>query len=126
MMTVPEIGTVRLPAAGIEAAGRAPALAFQDDPLQTYVLPDAKERARLSPAHFTALVRYGHLFGEVFTTGGSPEGVAVWLPPGGWEMTPDRAAEAGIDQLPALDCGGREAVHGRGCYGRIRPRRDWG
>lgn len=107
-MTIREISTVRLAAAEIEAAGRALALAFQDDPLQKYVLPDAEERARLSPAHFEALIRYGHLFGEVFTTGGSPEGVAVWLPPGAGEMTPGRAAESGIDQLPTLM--GAEAV----------------
>jgi GNAT superfamily N-acetyltransferase len=102
MMTMTGNKIVRLAAEGIEAGGRALAVAFHDDPLQTYVLPDAEERVRLSPAHFTAIVRYGNLFGEVYTTAGTPEGVAVWLPPGASEVTPDRAVEAGLDQLPTL------------------------
>ncbi len=63
-----EIGVVNLSESQIEDAGRALALAFQSDPLQTYVPPDSRVRAERSPAHFAALLRYGHLFGEVFTT----------------------------------------------------------
>ena len=62
-----EIKVVNLSESQIEDAGRALALAFQSDPLQTYVFPDARERAERSPGHFAALLRYGHLFGEVFT-----------------------------------------------------------
>ena len=29
-------------------------------------------------------------------------GAAVWLPPSGWEVMPERAAEAELDKLPAL------------------------
>jgi len=103
-----EIKVVNLSESQIEDAGRALALAFQSDPLQTYVLPDSRERTERSPAHFAALLRYGHLFGEVFTTHGAPVGAAVCLPPDGWEVTPERAARAGLDQLPALM--GAEAV----------------
>ena len=39
-------------------------------------------------------------FGEVWTTEGAPLGAAVWLPPGEWEVTPERAAAAGLDDLP--------------------------
>jgi GNAT superfamily N-acetyltransferase len=97
-----EIKVVNLSEPQIEDAGRALALAFQADPLQSYALPDSRERAECSPAHFAALLRYGHLFGEVFTTSGAPVGAAVCLPPGAWEVTPERAAQAGLDQLPVL------------------------
>lgn len=78
------------------------ARAFQDDPLQTYVFPDPVERAEKSPAHFAPLLRYGRLFGEVLTPAGSPGGAAVWLPPNGTDVTPERAAAAGFDRWPDL------------------------
>jgi hypothetical protein len=69
-----EIEVVNLSESHIEDAGRTLALAFQADPLQAYVFPDSRERAERSPAHFAALLRYDHLFGEVFTTSGAPVG----------------------------------------------------
>jgi len=78
------------------------ARAFQDDPLQAYVFPDPETRAALSPTHFAPLLRYGLLFGEVLTTEGGPSGAAIWLPPDGWEVTPERAAMAGLDELPKV------------------------
>jgi GNAT superfamily N-acetyltransferase len=86
--------------ADLEATAAALARAFQDDPLQTYILPDAEERARRSPAHFASILRYGLLFGEVFAAPGRARGAAVVLPPDGWEITPERAAAAGFDQWP--------------------------
>ena len=52
-----------------------------NDPLQTYVFPDAAERGQKSPAHFEAVLRYGCMFGEVFATQ-IMEAVVVWLPSG--------------------------------------------
>lgn len=92
---------VRLREEDIVLASHALAEAFQDDPLQTYVFPDARERAERSPAHFEAFVRYGLLYGEVLTTVGAPKGAAVWLGPDAWEITPARATSAGLDRLPA-------------------------
>lgn len=83
----------------LSAAAEALARAFQNDPLQAYVFPDPAERAARSPAHFTPLLRYGLMFGEVLTTQGVPLGAAIWLPPDGWEVTPERAAAAGLDEL---------------------------
>jgi ribosomal protein S18 acetylase RimI-like enzyme len=83
-------------------AARALARAFHDDPLQSYVFPDPAERAQRSPDHFARVLRYGLLFGEVLTTEGDPVGASVCLPPGGWEVTPGRAAEAGLDKLPDI------------------------
>src|SRR4051794_36058942 len=95
------IEVVPLAEAQIEDAAQALALAFQDDPLQSYVLPDPEERALRSPGHFSTLLRFGHLFGEVYTTPGTPESAAIWQPPG-VEMTPKSAASAGLNRLPAL------------------------
>ncbi len=97
-----EIEVVNLSESQIEDAGRTLAFAFQADPLQAYVFPDSRERAERSPAHFAALLRYGHLFGEVFTTSGAPVGSGCLLAAGRVGVTPERAARAGLDQLPAL------------------------
>ncbi len=78
------------------------ARAFQDDPLAIYMLPKEHDRARLLPAHFTAVVKYGHLAGEVWTTEGRVDGVAVWLPPGHVEMHQDRMEQAGLTKLPSI------------------------
>jgi GNAT superfamily N-acetyltransferase len=83
----------------IEAAGEALARGFIADPLAVYMLPERSQRAQLLPWHFSAFVRYGHLFGEVFTTD-QAEGAAVWLPPGDAQMTPDRIEQAGLHEAP--------------------------
>src|SRR5258708_1401720 len=95
--TIIPLGEVDLP-----AAAAALARAFQDDPLQTYVFPDPTERAARSPGHFAPLLRYGLQFGEVLTATGSPAGAAVWLGPDAWEVTPERATAAGLDELPII------------------------
>jgi hypothetical protein len=99
-MTLPKI--VALRESDLPAAAAALSRAFQDDPLQTYVLPDPVERAAQSPGLFAPLLRYGLNFGEVLTTAGSPAGAAVWLGPEAWEVTPERATAAGLDKLPAV------------------------
>jgi ribosomal protein S18 acetylase RimI-like enzyme len=60
-----------------EVIGRA----FQDDPAWKYLVPDDARRLRLLPSFFSIVVRYGLLYGEVYTTP-ALEGVACWLPPG--------------------------------------------
>jgi ribosomal protein S18 acetylase RimI-like enzyme len=97
-MTIPNI--VPLREENLGATAEALARAFHGDPLQSYVFPDPAERAARSPEHFAPALRYGLLFGEVLTTEGTPLGASVWFPPGGWEITPERAAKAGLDDLP--------------------------
>ena len=92
---------VRLAPDNLKAASAALARAFEDDPLQRYVFPDPVERAELSPAHFELVLKYGLLFGEVFATERCPSGTVVLLPPGSTDVTEERAAAAGLDQLPA-------------------------
>ncbi len=86
----------------LPVAAEGLARAFQEDPLQSYVFPDPVERAARSPGHFAPLLRYGLRFGEVLSTTRPSDGAAVWLGPGAWEVTPERAAAAGLDQLPTI------------------------
>ncbi len=90
----------RLAETEIGAASRLLASAFRNDPLQTYVFPDAEERAQRSPAQFSTLVREGYLHGEVFATAGVT-GVSVWMPPRR-VTTAEHASESGYAQLPRL------------------------
>jgi len=117
-MTAPNI--VPLRREDLSAAAEALARAFQDDPLQAYVFPDTAERASRSPVHFAPILRYGLLFGEVLTNVGEPLGASVWLPPGGWEVTPERADEAGLNDLPRA-IGEEEAGRFFSALGALEP-----
>ncbi len=66
----------------IEAAGELIARAHFDDPGSRYIIPEDEARARLSPALFTASIRFGHLYGLCHTTAGSLAGATMWLIPG--------------------------------------------
>lgn len=81
----------------IPLAGELLARAFSDDGLAVHMYPDEAERRARIPWHFSAMVRYGVLFGRVLTTPGDPLGVAVWLAPGETAMTDDRIMAAGMD-----------------------------
>lgn len=86
----------------IPAAGALLARALFEDGLARHMYPDNGERRTHTPWHFSAVVRYGVLFGRVLTTAGEPRGVAVWLPPGESAMTDSRVAAAGLDASPAV------------------------
>jgi ribosomal protein S18 acetylase RimI-like enzyme len=72
------------------------------DPLAVYALPDAVTRAEHLAWMNSAFVRFAQLFGTVDIVPGQPDAVAAWLPPHGAEETPERLAQAGIDQAPAV------------------------
>jgi GNAT superfamily N-acetyltransferase len=96
----------------IAAAGLTLAAAFQDDPLQAYVFPDAEERARRSPVQFSTFLRQSVLFGEAYATK-DMTGVAAWMVPG-QEATFEQAKQSGFTQLP--DLMGRDAFER---FGRV-------
>jgi ribosomal protein S18 acetylase RimI-like enzyme len=73
--------TTCLEAVQVDQAVATLTRAFQDDPIQRYVIPDDARRARLQPWVLGALVRYCLPYGEVHTTP-DLDGVACWLPPG--------------------------------------------
>lgn len=96
----------------IESASAVLARAFQNDPLQSYVFPDPAERARLSPAHFAPLLRFGHMYGEVLTTPGVIHGAAVWLPEGTRAMASEHLQAGGLDNLgDVIGSGPAERFH---------------
>ncbi len=85
----------------IKAASESLADAFMKDPLQTYVFPNEEERKKKSPEHFAAVLQYGLMFGEVYTTKNS-EGAVVWLCPGETDVTPEKAEKGGLGKLPEI------------------------
>lgn len=105
------ITPVRLQAEQAAEAGRVLARAFHDDPIWTWVFPDAKERASVLPWWMEASTRYCHLFGEVYTTSGPLFGAADWLTPGNTHFPTDRLLAAGFGPM-------RERF-GDGPYGRF-------
>jgi len=71
---------VRLQKSQIKPAGEMIARVFQDDPLNSYLFPDASRRENMSHYVFEFMVRLGVSYGEVYATSPNLEGVAVWLP----------------------------------------------
>ncbi len=75
-----EVEIVALPADRIQAAGEVLARAFYNDPLVTYLLPDEPTRAPPLAWLMRSSVKFGHLYGCVFTTP-NLEAVSVCLTP---------------------------------------------
>ena len=68
-------------AADVETLARTLALAFDDDPLTSWMFPDPQARRRRLPRMFVALLHEALPLGEVYTTE-SRRGAAFWNPPG--------------------------------------------
>lgn len=89
----------KLTEANLPLAAQALTNAFMEDPLQRYVFPDDAVRKLKSIPHFEAVLRYGVLFGEVYTTE-EHGGAVVWLRPGETLVTPEKAEKSGLASLP--------------------------
>ncbi len=89
-----------LQAAQHDEAAQMLARAFFDDPMVMYVVPDDDKRRRLLPWFFRIAARYGHAYGETFTTPGKVDGAAVWLPPGDSIMSSLRIMRKGLILAP--------------------------
>ena len=74
-------------ATDVPALAAALTRAFDDDPLTTWLFPNADARRRKLPAFFRSLLRASLPFGEVYTTEDA-RCAAIWNPPGtfplGW------------------------------------------
>jgi ribosomal protein S18 acetylase RimI-like enzyme len=90
------VEVVEIAEADIRACAAVLAQAFDQDPLQLYMLPDPATRQRVSPRLFEASVQYGFLCGRGLRTSGECRGAAVWLRPGESEFTAARAEAAGM------------------------------
>jgi len=93
---------VPLAAPQVEAVGEVLRKAFYDNPGPMYVQPDDAKRALQLTWFMTRATRYGHIYGEVYTTAGKVEGAAIWLPPDDWEITPNRSKQVGLDEPPSI------------------------
>ena len=75
--------------------------AFHNDPMWTYIFPDADERARSLYNLWQALIGYCLVYGEVYTTP-QLKGVACWLAPGNTEQTLWRLLRTGLGFVRAV------------------------
>ena len=91
---------IRLGKPHIKEAGEVLSRAFYDDPLFTHYVPDDARRMRLLPWSMAAGVRYGRLYGEVYTSAEQIDGVAVWLAPGNSDMSLLRMIRVGMVLAP--------------------------
>ena len=89
---------IRLTEGQAKVAGEMLARAFYEYPQFGHLLPNLDERSRKLPGIFEFMVRYGIMYGEVYSISANLEGVAVWLPY--WE--------AEVIEEKSVKCGGRE------------------
>ncbi|NJM07095.1 GNAT family N-acetyltransferase [Candidatus Gracilibacteria bacterium] len=90
---------VHLAGEGIDAAATVTARAFADDPMFTYIFPNAERRLAPLGRFMRAALRYGVLYGEVTTTSDNA-GTVLWLTPGQTDITPVRMLRSGMAALP--------------------------
>ncbi len=96
----PTSGIVHLAARQVKEAGDMLGRAFYDNPMSVYLLPDAAKRMRPLSWMFGTSTRYGHLYGEVYTTADVVEGAAVWLSPASPPMNRETVIRAGMASMP--------------------------
>ncbi len=98
-MATTAYSVVRLDRARIGAAATVAARAFENDPMFTYIFPDPAHRQHLLRRFMVTALRYGTLFGEVYTTPDNA-GSALWLTPDQPGITTGRMIRAGMAVLP--------------------------
>ncbi len=81
---------------------------FVNDPLVVYLFPDEKERLEFLLHYFQFRIKYGVIYGEVYTTSENFEGLAVWIAPKNTEMTMWKMMRAGGMKL--YKAVGRDAI----------------
>jgi len=94
-MEDPHEPLIRLPGADAARACEMLSHAFFDDAKMAHLMPEVAARKERSRHLFEFELRYGMLYGNVYTTSPAVEGVAVWLPSDKAEVTLWRAFRAG-------------------------------
>ncbi len=77
-------------------AARVLERSFNDDILMHFMFPDEDERKKQARYFFEFIVRYGILFGDVYTVSRDIEGVAAWLSSKSAEFPMSNLEKAGI------------------------------
>jgi len=75
------------------------ARAFHDDPPNVWMFPDERKRRAALEAGFTMSVRYGARYGQVYSTDGTNEGAAIWLPPDSPRTSMPRMLRVGLWEM---------------------------
>lgn len=93
----------------LEEAATVLARSFRDDPNFVYLFREEEVRARVLPRVFTAGVRDALDFGHVYAAsrGGELVGVAAWLPPGAFPLSPRRQLRAAPEMVGILAAAAR-------------------
>ena len=71
-------GLFRLKRSQVDAAAKVLARAFEHDPLHISYFPDPTTRVEQNYHLMKYCIRYGMMFGEVYTTSSRLEGIALW------------------------------------------------
>ena len=112
MSTTTEV--VQLSQSQIKQAGEVLARAFHDDPFWVWLLPDESKRSRVVPWVMGVAARFGHGYGDVYTTAGKVEGAAIWFAPGtfpvslvrqmlsGWILAPLKLGPSAFARLTSI------------------------
>jgi len=77
----------RLGKAQIKPAAEVFARAFQNDPMYIYIIPKSDDRKKIVQHIFQFRIRYGVLYGEVYSISPNLEGIAMWIPSENAHMT---------------------------------------
>ena len=91
-----------------EAAANTLAEAFRDDPLLEILQPNESKRSDVAPWFMSVAVRFGMPRGQVWGNEDA-SAVAIWLPPGGTDVSIGQMLKAGMGALP-LKVGPRGAI----------------
>ncbi len=85
----------QLAANQVNEASEVVARAFHDDPIAVWLLPDESKRLEVQRWMAAASLRYALTHGEIYTTAGEVEGIALWIPPGKYPLSVLRLLLAG-------------------------------
>jgi ribosomal protein S18 acetylase RimI-like enzyme len=99
-MTASAIQPTRMARAQINDSAAVLARAFFDDPLTRWVTPDDAKRAKDLPWFFRKAAVLGDRWVEVYTTGATVEGNAIWLKPGETKVSLRKMARTGMLMAP--------------------------
>jgi len=114
------------PAVRADIAGLSGVLgrAFFDDPVMTWLLPDAQARRRKLHKLFAALTRHHHLAHEaveVASVGPTIGAAALWDPPGKWQHTTAEELRAAPSMLLTFGTAVRRGIHVTELMKRVHP-----
>ena len=96
----PTSATHHLTSSEVARASQVLARAFRNDPLVSFLLPDATGRERYLDRFYRCFLRYGLLYGELQAPSPNLEGLAMWLPPGEIQGAIPKMVRAGAFLLP--------------------------